>query len=522
MNSGIRRVFQNANVIDGTGSPATLQDVAIQGDQIVAMGHNLIADARYTMDCTGKVLTPGFIDIHTHSDFNILLQPGMESSLSQGVTTEIFGNCGIAIGLATNADVFVLERRALDKAGTAINWDDMQGFLTRLADQGVALNVASLAGHGTMRKRVMGISERQPSPSELLMLCRDAENAMRAGAVGLSSGLEYVPGIYADVNELATLARVVHEWGGFYATHLRDEGDFLYEAVSEAISVARISGIRLQLSHHKAELRRNWGKIASTLQLVSDSIDSGMDILLDQYPYTAYQTSLQTIVIPRWANAADPDGLARTLAVEASRKRIEAEMAQQDWAAIRIANCQHHQDYVGKSLADIALDKGVHPAQFVLDLLAEGGPWISAVHHAMSPEDVATVMQDPRVMIGSDSVATDSLEPSLDQPHPRTFGTFATVLGTYVRDKNVLTLPDAIRKMTSLPASRLRWQDRGRLAIGYKADLVLLDPDVVGATATFEAPRQRAAGIEQVWVNGVLAHEKGLPTGSRSGHVYRA
>ncbi len=518
--------FVNAIVVDGSGDPGFAADVYVDNDvitSIVPLPTQLQGPDGYeSVPCNGMVLCPGFIDIHTHSDFNVLIFPGMESSLSQGVTSEVFGNCGIAIGLATPADDFKLERRALDRYDVKLDWTDLASFLRRVADNGTALNVASLAGHGTLRKRAMGSANRAPDTAELNQMCRDAEAAMAAGAVGLSSGLEYIPGAYASVDELSAIAKVVAAAGGFYATHLRDEGDNLEEAVEEAITVAANAGIPLQLSHHKAELRRNWGVVQRTLKRVTHAQAAGMDIQLDQYPYTAYQTALQTIVLPRWANAADSEELAELINIPGNRDRIQAEMSHHDWSRIKIATCATHPEYIGQSIEDLAAAAALHPQDFVLELLSTPGPWISAVHHAMSDDDVEFILRDPRVMIGSDSVATDiTHHGNAEQPHPRTFGTFARILGHYVREKQVIGLEEAIRKMTSLPAARLGWHNRGRIATGYKADIVILDPATVGSPATFEQPRQRATGIRQVWVNGTLAHDAGRPTGSRSGHVYR-
>jgi N-acyl-D-aspartate/D-glutamate deacylase len=232
-------------------------------------------------------------------------------------------------------------------------------------------------------------------------MCRDAEASMAAGAIGLSSGLEYIPGAYASIDELSAIAKVVASAGGFYATHLRDEGDHLEAAVEEAISVASNVGISLQLSHHKADLRRNWTAVRRTLARVTEAQANGIDIHIDQYPYTAYQTSLQTIVLPRWANAADSEALAELINTPGNRERIHAEMSHHDWSRIKIATCATHPDYIGMSLETLAANTGQHPQDFVLDLLATPGPWISAVHHAMSDEDVEYVLQDPRVMIGS-------------------------------------------------------------------------------------------------------------------------
>ncbi len=516
-------MIAGAMVIDGTGTPGRITDVGVVADRIVAIGDLTSVPADKRISGTGKVLTPGFIDIHTHSDFSLLFTPGMESSLAQGVTAEVVGNCGISLGLASGGELFSLERRGLERVGLGIDWPDMGGFLERVESSGTAIHVATLAGHGTLRKRVMGIANRPPERAEMGAMCRLLEGALEAGAVGLSSGLEYVPGMYADVAEMAALAAVAREAGGFYATHLRDEGDFLVEAVDEAIAVAERAGLPLQLSHHKAERPPNWGKVTVTLERIAAARARGVDIQLDQYPYTAYQTALSTIALPPWAVGGTPESMAERLRDPEVRQRVRAEMTVVDYAAVVMASCPPHPEYSGRSVADLAADAGVDPRDWILDLLSLGEGWISAVHHAMCEEDLERILADPFVMVGSDSVAA-SLHGSLaqDRPHPRTFGTFVRVLGRYVRERGVLTLEEAIRRMTSLPADRLGWTDRGRIRVGAVADLVLLDPETVGDVATFETPLRPARGVDAVWVRGDLAWADGSATGSRSGRVLRA
>ncbi|WP_309722306.1 amidohydrolase family protein, partial [Armatimonas sp.] len=337
---------------DGLGNPLVRADVGIIGDKIVAIGELSQSAATKVIDATGQVIAPGFIDIHTHSDVSVLFTPGMESSLAQGVTSEVVGNCGISLGLATHAPEFSLERRWLEQAGGTLSWENLTGFLNRVEASGCALNIATLAGHGSLRKRVMGMAQRPPSAIELVAMQRELGLAMEAGAIGLSSGLEYVPGSYADVAELTALAKVAASYGGFYATHLRDEGDLLEESVAEAIAVAEGAGLPLQLSHHKAERRRNWGKILSTLAMVDSAQARGMDILLDQYPYTAYQTSLAVITLPLWAQAGNPEDLAQKLMDADLRSRARDWMGELEssggvsWDAIEIASCPHSA-YVG-------------------------------------------------------------------------------------------------------------------------------------------------------------------------------
>jgi N-acyl-D-amino-acid deacylase len=516
-------LIRGGTVLDGMGAPGFRADVAIRDGRIMALGE--IADdtrATRTLDASGCFICPGFIDIHTHSDISVLYTPGMDSSLAQGVTSEVVGNCGFSLGLARAGEPFVIEARGLSRAGLTLDWDGLPGFFRRIEDQGVAINLATLAGHGTLRKRAMGLSHRRPDVGEMAAMQRDLADAMEAGAVGVSSGLEYVPGMYADVAELTALATVARKAGGFYATHLRDEGDGLTEAVAEALAVAEGAGIPLQLSHHKAERPRNWGKVAETLAMVDAAEARGVDVLLDQYPYTAYQTGLTTIALPPWATAGTPALLAENLRDPDTRARTRAGMHEVDWRAVEIASCLAHQEYVGRTVSDLAGDTDRDPRDWVLDLFGEGETFASAVHHALSEADVERVMRDRRVMIASDGVATSPTGPaSSDRPHPRAYGTFPRVLGRYVREKGLLTWEEAVRRMTSLPARRLGWTERGRLAPGTVADVTVIDPATVADVATFAAPHAFAQGVRYVVVGGSLAWADGVATGAWAGRVLR-
>ncbi len=511
-------------VFDGTGVDGVLADVGIGGGNVAAVGDLSRAEAGETFDVRGKYVAPGFIDIHTHSDFTLLSSPGMESSVAQGVTTEIVGNCGIALGLAQAGEQFTLEQRGLLRAGIALDWTHLDGFLTRVADTGIGANIATLAGHGTIRKRVMGLADRLPDTSELAEMERELETALGAGAVGLSSGLEYVPGMYADVAELTAMAKVAKRAGGFYATHLRDEGDHLEEAVAEALAVAEGAGLPLQLSHHKAERRANWGKVTRTLAMVDDAQARGVDVLLDQYPYTAYQTSLATIALPPWAVAGSPEAQAAKLADPVFRAKTRDAMPHigVDFSLVQISNCPAHREYQGRMLSAIAADENRDVRDVILNILSENEGWVSAAHFALSEADVARVLSDDRVMIGSDGVAVSPIAPGTsDRPHPRTYGTFARIFGRYVREQGVLTWAQAIRRMTSLPAQRIGLTGRGTLTAGCVADIVVFDPETVGDAATFDAPHVYARGIELVFVGGTLAVRDGVLTGARSGAVLR-
>ena len=515
-------ILCHGTVIDGTGGEPVRADVGIFGERIAAVGDLSAAHGANLIDATGLYVTPGFIDIHTHSDLSVLYTPGMESSLAQGVTSEVVGNCGFSLGLAREEDVFALERRSLERGSVTMTWNTLDGFLRRVEDSGIAINIATLAGHGTLRKRVMGLAERLPTPDELTALQRELADAMAAGAIGLSSGLEYVPGMYGDVAELTALAKVAAEAGGFYATHLRSEGDTLEESVAEAIAVAAGAGIPLQLSHHKAEKPQNWGKIVRTLAIVDAARERGEDVLLDQYPYTAFQTGLATIALPPWAVGGTPQAIAERLRDSQTRSLARAAMPVVQWEAVEIATCPAHREYQGFNVAALAAAAGKDPRDWTLDLLAEGDGWVSAAYFALSEEDVERVLSDPRVMIGSDAVAATIDGPmSAERPHPRTYGTFARVLSRYVREKGVLSWPEAIRRMTSLPAQRLNWSDRGRLTENAIADITIFDPKTIHDAATFAAPHAYAVGVHSVFVAGTLAWSNGVATNARAGKVMR-
>jgi N-acyl-D-amino-acid deacylase len=517
-------LIRGGSVVDGTGAPSFRADVGVLGGRIAAVRDLTHAEATRVIDAAGRAVAPGFIDIHTHSDISVLYTPGMESSLLQGVTTEVVGNCGFSLCLAQPTDDFTLEQRGLSRAGLSIDWPDLGGFLGRIEGEGVAANVATLVGHGTVRKRVMGNADRRPDATELAAMRRELATALEQGGIGLSSGLEYVPGMYADVAELTELAKVAAEAGGFYATHLRDEGDGLEEAVAEAIAVAEGSGLPLQLSHHKAERPRNWGKVRRTLQMADAARARGLDVLLDQYPYVAYQTGLATVALPPWANAGTPEALAAKLRDPDLRERARDWMLESgvSYDGVVISTHPARPELQGRTIQELAQEAGSDPRDVILDLLSEGEGWVSAAHFALSEEDVEFVLRDPHVMVGSDAVAASPSSPfANDRTHPRTYGTFARVLGRYVRERGTLTLEEAVRRMTSLPASRLRLSDRGRIAEGCAADLVIFDPAAVADAATFDAPHAFPRGVEAVIVNGTLAALDGRPTGARAGRVLR-
>jgi N-acyl-D-amino-acid deacylase len=534
---GVETVFDTlltgGLVLDGTGAAAFRADIGIRGDRIAAIGDLSQAQAGVRLDAVGLHIAPGFIDIHTHSDVSIGWDTGQGSALAMGVTTQVVGNCGLSLGFATDGPNFAFEKRWLSPHGARIRWKSFDEHLRQIEANGLATHFIPLAGHGTLRKRIMGMEERPPAADDMAQMRRELEAAMQAGVWGFSSGLEYPPSAYADEDELAELCAVVASYGGFYATHLRNEGDTLVESVQEALNVAERAGLPLQLSHHKAENRANWGKVKTTLQMVETARARGMDVQLDQYPYTAFMTALSIQLLPRWALSGTQEETTARLRDPEQRRRIGAELraahpewsdlsADSPWHNIQIGVCRTRPETQGFTIAALASAVGGDPLEFALDLIAETGGAVSAVNFAMGEEDIATVLRYPWTSIGSDAVGTHpDGSNAQDQIHPRTYGTFPRVLSRYVRELGLLTEAEAIHKMTGLPAARLGLQDRGRIKVGLAADLTVYNPATVGDAATFAAPHQYAHGIETVLVNGRIAYTAGQPTEARAGAVLR-
>ena len=526
-------LIRGGTVLDGTGANGARADVGITDDRIAAVGDLGTATAGRTMDATGLHVAPGFIDIHTHSDISVTYDPGQASAIAMGVTTQVVGNCGLSLGLALDSDVFGFEKRSLAVHGARIRWTTFAEHLDQIETRGVATNFVPLAGHGTLRKRVMGMGERAPDSGEMAAMQRELEAALEAGVWGLTSGLEYTPSSYADENELAELCMVVGRYGGFYATHLRNEGDTLVESVQEALNVAERAGVPLQLSHHKAEGKANWGKIRTTLGMVDSARTAGQDVQLDQYPYTAFMTSLAIQTLPRWALSGSPEEALARLNDQVQRAAILAEMQTTHpdwdetgpgsfWSNVQIGVCRHRPELQGRTIANLSVAAGRNPIGYVLDLLAETAGFISAVNFAIGEDDIATVLRYPWTSIGSDGVGTHpGGVGGKDQVHPRAYGTFPRVLGRYVRELGIISESEAIQKMTGLPAARLGLKERGKVAPGFFADITVYDPARIADCATFADPHQYAVGIEAVLVNGRLAHEQGTPNGALAGRVLR-
>ncbi|HSV75042.1 MAG TPA: D-aminoacylase [Chthonomonadales bacterium] len=520
-------------VFDGSGSPPVRAEVGIVDDRIVAVGDLVGAVAGRRFNAAGKHVVPGFIDIHTHSDISVLFNPAMDSMTSQGVTTQVVGNCSLSLGLATDDDVFAFEKRWLGAHGARITWKTMDGHLRRVADEGVATNYVMLAGQGTIRKRTMGFDSRPPTPDEMAQMQAMLAAALEDGAWGVSTGLEYTPSGYAGVDELAALSGVVARYGGFYATHLRNEGDQLLESVAEAIEVGERAGVPVQLSHHKAEGQQNWGKVHQTLALVEQARARGVDVQMDQYPYTAFQTAMSVQFLPPWAQVGDTDALLARLTDPAGRADVVADIRANhadwgsaepgsQWDRVEIGSCRSDRSLQGRSISEIARERCQSPIDVVLDIIVSERNFVSAVNFAIDEEDVLFVMGARHTMIGSDAVGVaPRARMAEERVHPRCYGTFPRVLGRYVRERKSLSEAEAIHKMTGLPAARLGLRDRGRIATACFADIVVYDPGTVIDRSSFRRPHRFSTGIEAVLVNGRVAWEAGASTGALAGQALR-
>lgn len=520
--------IKNATVLDGSGGEPFVADLAIKDGKIAAIG-NFSGEAARTIDVAELAVSPGFIDIHSHTDSILFIDGRAESKITQGVTTELCGNCGFSAAPCLDD----ASRAELDSwrknNGIEDDWQSLGEMLTAMEKRPIAVNFATLVGHANLRSGSVGLAERDASPDEIENMRSHLRDAMEQGAFGMSSGLIYPPSCYGNVSELAALANVVAGYGGFYSTHMRDEGDNLVQAVEEAIAVGRRSGAGIQISHHKACGRPNWGRVKTTLAMIEECRQAGMDISVDQYPYVASATSLSAL-LPQWAY----DGGDEALLLRIRDKRAElleflsdnsrGECNQDEWKNVFISSVgsEGNRKCEGLSIEDIASRRHSRPEDVVLDLLAQERLAVSMVHFSMCEEDVETVMQSTFAMVGSDASARSiSGKLSRGKPHPRAFGTFTRILGKYSRDQGVIGLETAIQKMTSAPAKKMGLMDRGLLKVGNWADIVVFDPNEISDAATYQEPHQISKGIRYVFVNGKLAVENGVLTGEMAGRVLR-
>ncbi len=494
-------VIKNARIVDGSGNPWYRADIGIKNGRIARIGRIVVADRGKAIDAADQIAAPGFIDVHTHVE-SIYSLPSAENFIRMGVTSLVTGNCGTSV-------------------------TDVAEFFNRMKQTPLAINLATLIAHGSVRRKIVGLDDRPPTPDELQKMEALVDQAMKDGAVGLSTGLIYVPGTYAKTDEIVDLARVAARYGGLYATHMRNEGEKVADAIKESIQIGEQAGLPVEISHFKISNKKLWGQSPMTIGLVRAARARGLMVTVDQYAYTASSTSLDSR-LPTWLRAGGLDEAKKRLADPATRQRVIDEMKEglkrsgfKDYSYAMVASYGPDKSFNGKSIAEITKTvrgKSDIKSQIeqILAMYEAGGAGM--VYHGMSEDDVQRIMSEPFTMIASDS-GVRQLDESV--PHPRGYGNNVRVLGRYVRELHLISLEDAIRKMTSLPAQTFGFRDRGLLREGFAADLVIFDDKTVADRATFDNPHQFPNGITYVIVNGEQVFANGQMTASRPGVALR-
>lgn len=514
-------------VVDGTGRPAFRADIGIRDGQVSEIGADLRSTpADSVIDASSRVVAPGFIDVHSHSDLTLLIDPMAHSKLMQGVTTEVNGNCGFGVAPIQDVDqsrfVEFWKSSGSEWFGIEPKWRTFGEYLAALQEGDPSLNTAMLAAHGTIRFAVMSDAPRKATDEEVAQMKRMVEGCMNDGACGLSSGLRYVPGCYADLEELVSLCGEVKKFGGVYATHMRSEGDngSWEESVKEAATIATRAGVPLEISHLKALSKNVWNTSGRILALCESYRRQGLDLTADQYPYDGAHTGL-TVFLPAWISLEGLKGLeeprrqevlehiGRILDVRGGPQRI-----------IVISSPEGKLD--GMDIAQVGASMGMEPEQTILKLIIDHRGEISIISRSMQEEDIRSIMEKPYVMFSTDGYSINPDGPSAAGiPHPRSYGTYPRVLSRYVRKQNLISLEEAVRKMTSLPATKFKLENRGVLREGAWADLVVFDPTEIDDLSTYSSPATFPKGIDYVLVNGRTVVKSKNHTGARSGRVLK-
>ena len=520
-------LIQNGQVVDGSGAPRRRADVAVEGDRIVAVDLIKDAEAKTVIDASGFVVTPGFVDMHSHADFTLPICPTANSLAHQGITTVVVGQCGSSPAplLAETRDQVIAMMESEEIPLPWDKWSTFGSYLDYLRQIGTSINVVPLVGQGTVRSAVMAFSAEPANEEQVARMQTQVIEAMEKGAIGVSTGLIYPPGSYASTEELLAVTHPAGERDGFYFSHIRGEGDTLLEAVAEAIHIGRETGAAVQISHFKAAGRDNWAKSAPALELIDQARAEGLDVTADMYPYLAGSTSLGA-ALPEWAQEGGRKAIQERLTDPETRQKMTSDMQSAgffriaEWDKVLISGSPKNRNYEGHYIATLAAEAGKSPYDWVFDALLETEGDMSMVLFMMSEDNRKLELRHPAMMIGTDAAGLATEGPlSKGVPHPRSYGTYPYILKRYVREQCVISLEEAIWKMSGFPAQKLRWSDRGLVKKGYKADLVILDPETVADRATYNAPHQYPVGIPHVVVNGKPVVYDNSHTGARPGNM---
>lgn len=521
-------IIKNGTVIDGTGAKRFKADIGIIDNLIYEIGDLSHASADKTIDASGKIVSPGFIDIHTHTDVELLVNPNGESKIRQGITLEVSGNCGSTPFPLTDEDRESKNRYYTDRYGFGCDWTTLDGFYNRLSDKGIALNYASFTGHGDLRAYVIGRNDVPPTADQLKKMQKVLAETMEQGSLGLSTGLEYSPGSYAKTDELIALCKTVADYNGVYSTHMRNEDDTVEEAVEEAIRISRESGASLQISHLKACNKNNWHKIENILSKIDKYSNDGIPLMADRYPYTAYGTGLSAL-IPLWARQGNSDDVVARLKDDTEFNKMLPHLESRGqriggWDRFLISYTVNddYKEYIGKTIQQCCDYTGKDAEHTIRQILIDNHMSAGMVGFAMDEQNTMDVLAHPLVSIGSDgSVAAPYGILSEGSPHPRFYGTFPRVLGYYAREKGIFTLEEAVKKSSFMNAQKLGIKNRGQIAKKYFADLVIFDEQKIIDKATFEQPHQYPEGINYVIVNGTVVIKNGEHTGKLPGKIVK-
>jgi N-acyl-D-amino-acid deacylase len=522
----------NGTIADGSGKPAFQGDVLVSGDRITDVlvhekGERFAGNAERTIDAKGKLVTPGFVDVHSHSDVNILANPNGESKLRQGITTEIVGNCGFS-AFPYRGITLAEDRAANAKVGVDTTWQDVEGYFAALSEAKPSFNLATFVGHGNIRGSVVGFDDRPATADELKVMEREVEIAMEAGVLGLSTGLIYTPGMFAETGELVKLQAVAERLGGMYASHVRGEGDTLLDAADEFMTVVKETKCQGQFSHLKACGPKNWGKVDRVLEQIEAVNAAGGNVRFDKYPYVASSTELASI-LPRWVRAGGRQQGMERLNDRINKDRIireseEINEGKNGWASVLIceAGAPEFEKYQGKYVSDAAQDLGISGGEAFLELLKASEMHTSICNFTMSQEETDKVILHPLGMVCSDAACRAPYGLlAQDCPHPRAYGTFGRFFRDYVRERQLIGLEAAVAKVTSLACETFGLKHRGLITTGYFADLLVMDFSTYGDKAEFAKPHQYCTGLEVVVVNGFLTLEGNVQTGARGGRALR-
>jgi len=521
-------IIKSGNIIDGTGSKAFKADIGISKDTIIEIGDLSQRTSAKTLNADGYYVSPGFIDIHTHTGMDLLVNPNGESKIRQGVTTEIGGQCGGSAGPWNKKSLEKIKKNMYEEYELDVDWIDLDGFFNRLEKNKCSVNLATMVGHGTIRDCAMGMDDRNPTAAELREMKRLLTEAVESGVCGLSTGLEYTPGSFAKTDEIIELSKLVSKFNLTYATHIRNEDDRVLEAIEEALLVAKQSGASIQISHLKAIGKRNYPKVDKILDKIENARKSGININFDRYPYIAYSTGLSSL-FPLWAREGGNERFIERLKDSSLKNKIKNDVLHKinllgDWNKAVICNAFNDKDdfLAGKQVGDLAQSQNKDPFELAVELIITNENRISIVGFGMDEESTKKILSHPLGMIGSDgAIAAPYGKLKQGKPHPRFYGTFPRAIGYYCREQNIFDLPVVIKKITSMPAEKIGIKKRGKIKKSYFADITIFDYNTIIDKATFADPHQYPEGIKNVLVNGEIVIKGREHTGLRPGRVLR-